>query len=108
MRGSPAFLAILLGTIFGVLGASLSKALRYKAPDECKWVATGDTEDDVSLVCRLRTINSELENTNFSVIQPQHTVRLRLECSDALFYQSSLSAGSFRPLVELRELVIEY
>ncbi|PBC31379.1 Protein toll [Apis cerana cerana] len=96
------------GTIFGVLGASLSKALRYKAPDECKWVATGDTEDDVSLVCRLRTINSELENTNFSVIQPQHTVRLRLECSDALFYQSSLSAGSFRPLVELRELVIEY
>ncbi|KOX77951.1 Protein toll [Melipona quadrifasciata] len=108
MRGSPAFFAILLGTIFGVLGASLSKALRYKAPDECKWVATGDTEDDVSLVCRLRTINSELENTNFSVIQPQHTVRLRLECSDALFYQSSLSAGSFRPLVELRELVIEY
>ncbi|XP_066599210.1 toll-like receptor Tollo [Prorops nasuta] len=108
MRGSPAFFAILLGTIFGVLGASLSKALRYKAPDECKWVATGDAEDDVSLVCRLRTINSELENTNFSVIQPQHTVRLRLECSDALFYQSSLSAGSFRPLVELRELVIEY
>ncbi|XP_046424090.1 toll-like receptor Tollo [Neodiprion pinetum] len=108
MQGSPAFFAILLGTIFGVLGASLSKALRYKAPDECKWVATGETEDDVSLVCRLRTINSELENTNFSVIQPQHTVRLRLECSDALFFQSSLSAGSFRPLVELRELAIEY
>ncbi|XP_015591513.1 toll-like receptor Tollo [Cephus cinctus] len=108
MQGSPAFFAILLGTIFGVLGASLSKALRYKAPDECKWVSTGDAEDDVSLVCRLRTINSELENTNFSVIQPQHTVRLRLECSDALLYQSSLSAGSFRPLVELRELIIEY
>ncbi|XP_043266804.1 toll-like receptor Tollo [Venturia canescens] len=108
MQGRPAFFAILLGTIFGVLGASLSKALRYKAPDECKWVATGDAEDDVSLVCRLRTINSELENTNFSVIQPQHTVRLRLECSDALFYQSSLNGGSFRPLVELRELVIEY
>ncbi|XP_012272309.1 toll-like receptor Tollo [Orussus abietinus] len=108
MQGSPAFVAILLGTIFGVLGASLSKALRYKAPDECKWIATGDAEDDVSLVCRLRTINSELENTNFSVIQPQHTVRLRLECSDTLFFQSSLSAGSFRPLVELRELIIEY
>ena len=108
MQGRPAFFAILLGTIFGVLGASLSKALRYKAPDECEWVATGDSADDVSLVCRLRTINSELENTNFSVIQPHHTVRLKLECSDALFYQSSLSAGSFRPLVELRELVIEY
>ncbi|XP_043481316.1 toll-like receptor Tollo [Leptopilina heterotoma] len=108
MLGSPAFFAILLGTIFGVLGASLSKALRYKAPDECEWVATGDSVDDVSLVCRLRTINSELENTNFSVIQPQHTVRLKLICSDALFYQSSLSAGSFRPLIELRDLIIEY
>ncbi|XP_001603014.1 toll-like receptor Tollo [Nasonia vitripennis] len=105
---NPAFLAILLGTMFCVLGASLSRALRYKAPDECEWLAEGNAEEDVSLVCRLRTINSELENTNFSVIQPQHTVRLRLECSDALFYQSSLSAGSFRPLVELRELVIEY
>lgn len=108
MPGNPAFLAILLGTIFCVLGASLSRTLRYKAPDECEWVPEGGGEDDVSLVCRLRTINSELENTNFSVIQPQHTVRLRLQCSDALFYQSSLSAGSFRPLVELKELVIEY
>ena len=108
MQGNPAFLTILLGTMLCVLGTSLSRAVRYKAPDECEWVTEGDSEDDVYLVCRLRTINSELENTNFSVIQPHHTVRLRLECSDALFYQSSLSAGSFRPLGELRELVIEY
>ncbi|KAJ9578344.1 hypothetical protein L9F63_005436, partial [Diploptera punctata] len=91
--------------IFGVLSASLSKALRYQAPDECN---EGGFDEDVGLVCRLRTINSELENTNFSVIQPQHTVRLRLECSDILFFQSSLSSGSFRPLVELRDLAIEY
>lgn len=107
--GTTVVCAILFGTIFVVLSASLSKTLRYQAPDECKWVAVDSgVEDDVALVCRLRTINSELENTNFSVIQPQHTVRLRLECSDALFFQSSLSAGSFKPLVELRELSIEY
>ncbi|XP_044738100.1 toll-like receptor Tollo [Chrysoperla carnea] len=106
---STVIFTVLFGAIFGVLSASLSKALRYQAPDECKWVVVDSgIEDDVALVCRLRTINSELENTNFSVIQPQHTVRLRLECSDALFFQSSLSAGSFRPLVELRELSIEY
>lgn len=109
----PAFVPyalLLVGTVFGVLSASLSKSIRYQAPDECKWVMVegGNSEDDVALVCRLRTINSELENTNFSVIQPQHTVRLRLECSDGLFFQSSLSAGSFTPLVELRELSIEY
>lgn len=104
------FWFLLLGVTFGVLSASLSKTLRYQAPDECKWVMVDSSsdEDDVALVCRLRTINSELENTNFSVIQPQHTVRLRLECSDGLFFQSSLSAGSFKPLVELKELSIEY
>ncbi|CAH1173861.1 unnamed protein product [Phaedon cochleariae] len=107
--GTTVVCALLFGAIFGVLSASLSKTLRYQAPDECKWVVVDSgSEDDVALVCRLRTINSELENTNFSVIQPQHTVRLRLECSDALFFQSSLSAGSFKPLVELRELSIEY
>lgn len=106
---STVVFTVLFGAIFNVLSASLSKTLRYQAPDECKWVVVDSgSEDDVALVCRLRTINSELENTNFSVIQPQHTVRLRLECSDALFFQSSLSAGSFRPLVELRELSIEY
>lgn len=105
---SPVVIAVLLGAIFGVLSASLSKALRYQAPDECKWVVLGGDGEDVALKCSLRTINSELENTNFSVIQPQHTVRLRLECSDVLFFQSSLSAGSFRPLQELRDLAIEF
>lgn len=107
-RGTVMF-TILCGVIIGVLSASLSKALRYQAPDECKWIVVdSDIDDNVALVCKLRTINSELEHTNFSVIQPHHTVRLRLECSDALFFQSSLSAGSFRPLSELRELSIEY
>lgn len=92
----------IIGVIFIVLSAS---SLRYQAHEECVVV---DKADDVTLVCRLGTINSELENTNFSEIQPQHTVRLRLECNDALFYQSSLRAGSFRPLAELKELSIEY
>ncbi|XP_037908656.1 toll-like receptor Tollo [Hermetia illucens] len=93
-------------TLLPVLGASLSKTVLYQAPDECRW--TGFTENDIVLVCHLRTINSELENTNFSVIQPQNTVRLKLECNDALFFQSSLSPGSFKALVELRSLTIEY
>lgn len=84
---------------------SATTGTRYQAPDECVWV---NELDGVALQCRLRTINSELDNTNFSTIQPHPTVRLRLECSDAMFYQSSLAAGSFRQLVELRELTIEY
>ncbi|XP_055532715.1 toll-like receptor Tollo isoform X2 [Wyeomyia smithii] len=106
MRSSPALLSVLFGTIFGVLGASLSKSLLSQAPDECRW--SGYSEDDLTLVCRLRTINSELENTNFSVLHPENTVRLRLQCNDGLFFQSSISPGSFRQLSELRSLTIDY
>ncbi|XP_045499162.1 toll-like receptor Tollo [Colias croceus] len=97
-----------LSAVVPAWSASLSTTgARYQAPDECRWT-TDDEDAGVALQCRLRTINSELENTNFSAIQPHLTVRLRLECSDALFFQSSLSPGSFRQLVELRELTIEY
>ncbi|XP_058465284.1 toll-like receptor Tollo [Malaya genurostris] len=106
MRSSPALLSVLFGTIFGVLGASLSKSLLSQAPDECRW--SGYSEDDLTLVCRLRTINSELENTNFSVLHPENTIRLRLQCNDGLFFQSSISPGSFRQLSELRSLSIDY
>lgn len=100
---------LVLCTALTVKSASLSATTgtRYQAPDECGWMTDYDGAG-VALQCRLRTINSELENTNFSAIQPHPTVRLRIECSDALFFQSSLAPGSFRQLIELRELTIEY
>jgi len=108
MQPKGAVVTVFLGALLGVFSASLSKALRYQAPDECSWVELKEVEQGVALTCRLRTINSELENTNFSAIQSQHTIKLRLLCNDALLYQSSLTPGSFRPLNELRELAIEY
>ncbi|XP_023318982.1 toll-like receptor Tollo [Trichogramma pretiosum] len=100
----PVAAAFLLGTLL-LLNSASARSVRYKAPDECQWLTEDDGE--ISLHCRLKTINSELEKTNFSAI-PQRTARLKLECSDALFYQSSLSSGSFRALVDLKELRIEY
>lgn len=98
---------LLLGSTDKVRAATtISKSQLYQTPDECQW--SGSSLDDLTLVCKLRTINSELENTNFSVIQPQNTTRLRLECNDSLYFQSSLSPNSFRALVELRQLYIEY
>lgn len=104
MQDSPALLTALI--VFGVLSCVSCEIPRYKAPDECDW--TGELENGVALICKLQTINSELENTNFNVIQPHHTVKLKLECSETLFYQSSLTAASFKPLIELKELVIDY
>lgn len=42
---------------------------------------------DVALHCRLRTINSQFDQTNFSVVPREHTASLAIECSDSLLYQ---------------------
>jgi hypothetical protein len=43
--------------------------------------------NDVALHCRLRTINSQFDQTNFSVVPREHTASLTIECSDSLLYQ---------------------
>lgn len=63
---------------------------------------------DVSLSCKVRTINSEFDKTNFSALSGDTIVSLKLECSNVLFYQSSLQAGSLAHLSRLQNLHIEH
>ena len=79
-----------------------------ETPDDCQMSAAGGGGDKVSLVCRLRTINSELDTTNFSVIPARVTISLQVECSDVLFFQSALRNKSFIQLTRLQQLRIEY
>ncbi|XP_017772235.1 PREDICTED: toll-like receptor 6 [Nicrophorus vespilloides] len=86
--------------------------LRYEAPDDCQWwvrepAAVGG-QDEVALTCKLRTINSEFDTTNFSVIPSEHTTSLRIECSDVIMSRSSLDDRSFVHLNKLRELELEH
>ncbi|XP_014260332.1 toll-like receptor 6 [Cimex lectularius] len=81
--------------------------LRYDAPDDCQWWVR-EPDDEVSLSCTLRTINSELDTTNFSVIPTEHTIALRIRCDPMLMSRSTLDEKSFSHLVRLRELVLEY
>lgn len=61
-------------------------SVRGKHLEECER-SFGQNNGDVSLTCRLRTINSEFDKTNFSTISGDSVVSLNLECSDVLFYQ---------------------
>lgn len=83
--------------------------LKYEAPDDCQWwikdQSTGN--EDVALTCNLRTINSEFDNTNFSVIPSEHTTSLRIVCNPKIMSKSSLEDGSFSHLIKLRELELE-
>ncbi|XP_065200545.1 toll-like receptor 6 [Planococcus citri] len=85
--------------------------LRYEAPDDCQWwlresnYASGE---EVALTCNLRTINSEFETSNFSVIPSEHTTSLKIECNGDLMSRSSLNDKSFAHLTRLRELILDY
>ncbi|XP_056635360.1 toll-like receptor 6 [Diorhabda sublineata] len=91
---------------------SSSQPLRYEAPDDCQWWVrepiTSGGQDEVSLTCNLRTINSEFDTTNFSVIPSEHTTSLRIECNSDIRSRSSLDDKSFIHLTKLRALELEH
>lgn len=68
-------------------------------PSDCSYEAVG------RLTCRLSSINSRLERTDFSVV-PNSTTSLRVVCSDTRSL-GRLEAGGFATLTNLRELVIQ-
>uniref|UniRef100_A0AAG5DWV5 TIR domain-containing protein n=1 Tax=Anopheles atroparvus TaxID=41427 RepID=A0AAG5DWV5_ANOAO len=80
--------------------------LRYDAPDDCKYRVLPGNEID--LACNLRTVNSEFDNTNFSVIPSEHTAALTILCNDAIMARSKLQANSFTHLVRLKALKLEF
>lgn len=81
--------------------------LTYDAPDDCKWWVR-EPGEEVSLFCSLRTINSEIDTTNFHVIPTEHTIALKIQCDPRLTLRSSLNEQSFSHLKALKELYLEY
>ncbi|GFT36048.1 toll-like receptor Tollo [Nephila pilipes] len=88
--------------------ASSTASRGYVAPEDCEWTAAGSPgSSSVALTCTVRTINGVFDSTNFSLIQPQNTVSLKVKCENVLF-ESALANNSFHHLKELRELYVEY
>ncbi|KAL0276340.1 UNVERIFIED_CONTAM: hypothetical protein PYX00_003931 [Menopon gallinae] len=90
-----------------VAGTQTAPTLRYDAPDDCQWWIR-EGPDEVALICKLQTINSEFETTNFSVIPSEHTTSLRIQCNMDFMSKSSLDDRSFAHLTKLRELVLDH
>lgn len=83
-------------------------AFTYNAPENCDWSFRDKVKEEVSLMCNLRTISSDLDSSSLSVSQTEHTRQLSVHCSDVLFFQSSLQSRSFQRLFNLDTLSIEY
>ncbi|XP_043267748.1 toll-like receptor Tollo [Venturia canescens] len=95
-----------------------------EAPRGCEWVRESSTADDETvttsvseqqqtLVCRLRTIaNAASLIGNLSSIQADAVTSLGLECNDALFFESQLEQPGthdfLAPLGKLEKLRLDY
>ncbi|KAM7354955.1 toll-like receptor 6 [Cochliomyia hominivorax] len=86
-----------------------SQDMRYDAPDDCHFLpAVGPDHPEIMLTCNLRTVNSEFDTTNFSVIPSEHTVGLHVLCNDEIMAKSSLEPQSFAHLQRLQELSVQF
>ncbi|KAJ8883527.1 hypothetical protein PR048_015371 [Dryococelus australis] len=81
-----------------------------RAQDGCEWRREAeDSRVSVVLACRLRTISGTAALlTDMTPAQLERVTALRLECSDVLFFESSLEAGFLAPLRRLRDLRLEH
>ncbi|XP_075227523.1 toll-like receptor 6 [Lycorma delicatula] len=111
---SVALAALWLGAVFATpeTEEQTQPPLVYDAPDDCQWwvrenPSGSSTGEEVALNCKLRSINSEMDNTNFSAIPSEHTTSLKIECNNDEKYKSSLDDRSFAHLTRLRELVLD-
>ncbi|XP_035222126.1 toll-like receptor Tollo isoform X2 [Stegodyphus dumicola] len=96
---------VIVGAVFCRIAAG---SRGYVAPEDCEWTAAGSLgSSSVALTCTVRTINGAFDSTNFSLIQPQNTVSLKVKCENVLF-ESALANSSFQHLKELRSLHIDF
>ncbi|XP_059472994.1 toll-like receptor 7 [Neocloeon triangulifer] len=109
-----------LGLLLGVVLFCAPRALgfKYEAPDFCSWSLENNETSRVGVWCKVRTLAGELaaNRTNNAAgavsslagLQTDGTSRLRVECSEVLFFESTLSPGLLSRLNQLEDLEIEH
>jgi Leucine-rich repeat (LRR) protein len=107
---APRSLLLPLLALLGPVG-SQGPGTAAQTPNDCKRQALQSptsSDQQFLLYCDLRTINSEYDQTDFSVIPSAGTVSLAIRCAKAIQHQSQLYARSFQHLGQLEALSIEY
>ena len=99
--------AVAIHVLWSVVAACGATFL-YTAPENCDWTLRDAVREEVTLSCRLRTISSDFDSSNFSLSQAEHVTELRVLCSDVLFFQSSLQPRVFQRLYSLNTLTLEH
>nr|CAH7734364.1 unnamed protein product [Callosobruchus chinensis] len=91
--------------VFGsfLVASAFSVAARFDGPEQCSWLPdnTDTSSSKLAVTCRVRTLE---ETANITALPVEVTSRLRIQCSDVLFFESSLPTQGLHRLHELEEL----
>ncbi|CAH1971317.1 unnamed protein product [Acanthoscelides obtectus] len=97
----------MLVRLFGsfLLTAAFSVAARFDGPEQCSWLPdNSDTSSSkLAVTCKVRTLE---DTANITALPAEVTSRLRIQCSDVLFFESSLPTQGLHRLHELEELQV--
>ncbi|GIY24739.1 toll-like receptor Tollo [Caerostris extrusa] len=83
-------------------------AMNYAAPTDCQWTTLKNhqIEPSVLLTCHVSGVGTQMDSTNFSLIQSLHTVGLTIICDDR-YVEGRLTNSSLAHLNHLQSLKFE-
>ncbi|XP_017772294.1 PREDICTED: toll-like receptor 7 [Nicrophorus vespilloides] len=93
--------------VMGALALCSSVVARYDGPEQCSWLPDNNDTSVSRLVvsCKLRTLDGS--SANLSTLPVEGTSRLRISCSDDLFFESALPTAAIQRLHDLQDLRVE-
>ncbi|CAL4222067.1 unnamed protein product [Meganyctiphanes norvegica] len=83
-------------------------AFTFESPENCKWRLQGGNRNHIALDCSIRTINSDFDIFKFRSDQSEQITSVNVDCSDVLFFQSTLEPRVFQSLYHLQNLDIKF
>lgn len=97
----------MLAKVVCVLAVVAAVSAKYEGPEQCTWLPDNNdtTSSKLTVTCRFRTLDGS--GANLSALPAEVTSKLRIQCSDVLFFESALPSQSLQRLHELQELHID-
>lgn len=97
----------MLAQVICALLAIATVSGKLDGPEQCSWLPDNNdtTSSKLSVTCRFRTLDGT--GANLSALPAEVTSRLKMHCSDVLFFESTIPSDSLRRLHDLQELHID-
>ncbi|CAL4124637.1 unnamed protein product [Meganyctiphanes norvegica] len=92
--------------VYFSVSVHFSQSLVSHIPEQCDW--SQDNLSKNSLECNIRTFGSDWNISHFNIDQIENIESLGVQCSDVLFFQSSLEPRAFQRLYHMHHLSIEF